>query len=717
MTGLVLENFGGMLPRLGEEALPATMASYAKNCRLLSGELQALKRPVPVESFELWEEIITRVYRVQIEDGGFYAAFEDSTVDFLKAPLVNDGWNRHYWTSENDVPRYATEDMLLADYLANDVPTGWRLGVPAPESELTVVVADPDAPVPVGAVFFARFDMAITLDMTLSAPNNMGGTVTPLEIVLRSSLLFGSEAGMEGGMDLHAPVTVETTPDLLEETRVYVYTFVSAYGEESAPSPPTIVTGSSLENYEWTLTGFETVEPPPAAERNIVEIRIYRTITGTLGAVQYYLVNAVSGEIEFLPLGTTTYVDTKTNEEVSMNPVLESQNWNPPPEKLVGVVSHPNGFLLAFSGRDLYMSVPYRPHAWPVEWVMSMRWKIVGLGIVGQSVVVLTEGAPQVAAGVRPEAMSLVKSDTPDPCRCRRGVVSTHIGVYYPGIDGLMLVGPGGQVVNLTKKLLTRREWNQQYQPNALHAVKHDTQYVAYYNATQGFAIDFEEQNQAFMPLDGDDWEHSSFQEDAISGRVWMMKDQVLHVWNPDGGVPVPYLWRSKEFVAPNPTNWGAYKITFRDVTASGVFDPAQLATMLEYNRLRMEAAPLAPINWAAFNDVHVLRTPDDIVVLPPDPPYEGEIPELLPLPQDKQTFHFGPLLMAFAPDLPADLTFRIYANREGTPYYEENVIDMELYRPHTPDFKAILWKFEIEGTADIQNVKIATTSKELQKL
>lgn len=51
MTSIVLEEFGGMLPRLGDEFLPDDKATDAENCILLSGELRPLHAPSKLEDF------------------------------------------------------------------------------------------------------------------------------------------------------------------------------------------------------------------------------------------------------------------------------------------------------------------------------------------------------------------------------------------------------------------------------------------------------------------------------------------------------------------------------------------------------------------------------------------------------------------------------------------------------------------------------------------
>jgi hypothetical protein len=46
-----LRGFGGMNPRRGDQRLPDNMASDAKNCLLLSGELRPLHSPSLMNDF------------------------------------------------------------------------------------------------------------------------------------------------------------------------------------------------------------------------------------------------------------------------------------------------------------------------------------------------------------------------------------------------------------------------------------------------------------------------------------------------------------------------------------------------------------------------------------------------------------------------------------------------------------------------------------------
>jgi len=478
------------------------------------------------------------------------------------------------------------------------------------------------------------------------------------------------------------PTVVPTaTGGPLEVTRAYVYTFVSSYGEEGAPSPPTLATGD--DDVTWNLSNIQTTVPNQS-ERTIATVNIYRTITGTLGAVEYYKVGSVN-------IGTSTFADSMTTETASLQPALESDNWNEPPQGLQGLVVHPNGFLVGFKGKDIYFSEPFRPHAWPVDYILSVEYDIVGLGVFGQSVAILTDSTPSVATGVRPEGMTLTKADSPEPCLSRRGIVSVTAGVFYPGPDGLMLINSNG-INNVTKRFLSRREWQSNYDPDAIEAAQYEMQYVAFYDRTNGFIIDMEEPYSIFVEL-SDYWDHDVVQNDSITGDVWLVSGNVIRKFNPVTGFSVDYVWRSKEYDTPNPLNFGACRIIYTtNVTAIG---PEDIALYKEFNDARFAAGPLNPINFNVLNGVRTYSLG-------------------VTLPENSQPFSKSPLYTIGDTGAPAALRLRVYANEELV--YDEPVTDTLPFRLPT-GFRRTRWQVELVGNANVQSFKMAENGLELTKV
>lgn len=86
----------------------------------------------------------------------------------------------------------------------------------------------------------------------------------------------------------------DTTETL--ETRAYVYTYVTAWGEEGQPSDPTLV-----DLYPASQTVTLTFGTVPTGNYNLATIRIYRTAVGTSGT-NYYFVDEV-------PVASAAYTD------------------------------------------------------------------------------------------------------------------------------------------------------------------------------------------------------------------------------------------------------------------------------------------------------------------------------------------------------------------------------------------------------------------------
>lgn len=244
----------------------------------------------------------------------------------------------------------------------------------------------------------------------------------------------------------------DMTSSSVLDARSYVYTYVTEYGEESPPSPPTVLFGWA--NGTWTIGLFQ---PPPdqlGVTRNIKKINIYRSVTAQTGATTYFFVDTVD-------VTTATYVDVITDDIVATNNELQSQLWSPPPEGLQGFVVMPNGIVAAWQGNEIWFCEPFRPHAWPASYVQTSEYPIVGLGVTGNAVVAATQGAPYMVSGVTPSQMSALKIQMSEPCHSRKSVIGNNDGVYYCSRNGLILVNAFGSVQNTTESWITREKWQQ----------------------------------------------------------------------------------------------------------------------------------------------------------------------------------------------------------------------------------------------------------------
>jgi hypothetical protein len=260
----------------------------------------------------------------------------------------------------------------------------------------------------------------------------------------------------ENESTLYGSITSQIVNRIVE-TRAYVVTYLTDWGEESQPSLPSeLLTLDQNDNVQITV-------PAPPSGRNIVGYRIYRSSTTNTGAA-FQLIDAkaavnaslLEGAFNYLDFSNRVYLDTAKQEELQEE--CPSLIWAEPPAGLKGLVGLPNGIMAGFFGKTLCFSVPYKPFAWPVEYQQTVEFNIVGIGVFGQTAVVLTEGFPYYASGADSASMSVQKIENPQACMAKRTIASSEMGVIFASPDGLCVAGPSGVQV-LTTGAFSKDDW------------------------------------------------------------------------------------------------------------------------------------------------------------------------------------------------------------------------------------------------------------------
>src|SRR6266576_2152309 len=132
MTAIKLDKFGGGLPAWDDRLLPDGQASLALNTYLFSGNLIGWRQPKLL--YQLKDSAAKYVYRLPNKDtnntaitatDSFWMEFEDADTCVIRTPVVDDKYQRYYWSSPSRGPHYNTYDRIL-----NSVHD-WILGVPA----------------------------------------------------------------------------------------------------------------------------------------------------------------------------------------------------------------------------------------------------------------------------------------------------------------------------------------------------------------------------------------------------------------------------------------------------------------------------------------------------------------------------------------------------------------------------------------------------------
>lgn len=445
------------------------------------------------------------------------------------------------------------------------------------------------------------------------------------------------------------------------ETRVYLMTLVSKYGEESAPSPPKIVSAPS--DASWRLAGLDSVFYDAGTYPNVVKLRIYRTITSGSG-VDY----RVAKEIDVNAIPAEMVDDTEDVQLVSA-PVLESLSWSTPPEGLRGVIPMPNGFNAGFKGRTVYFSEPYFPHAWPEDYQLAVEDDIVALGHFGNTLVIATKGRVGVAVGTVPAAMSLVTDGKVAPCLSADSLVSTTGAVVYASEEGLISVSDAGVEV-ITKAFLTRDEWKR-LRPEGIKAAIYESRYLGFYSSSMGFAFQFDDPSTAWT-----DVQHPgvvAVVTDETTSRTLLLAGQDVLEWEGDTDNPMTYSWRSKPMQIPKPLNFGAMQVR-------AAFDTVAAE--------RPDAYPV------------VEETLDDPLGLNVHGVNEGE-------PID------GPAAANTDDPAYSGVLVRLFGN--GRLQWEGMVRDEEPFRLPS-GYKADEWEVEITGSIPVFSVNVGTTMKALEQ-
>lgn len=331
-----------------------------------------------------------------------------------------------------------------------------------------------------------------------------------------------------------ATVVAGTGPTVTEQ-RAYVFTNVTGWGEESAPSPAAIVSVDSSHNAQ--LINLDDV---PAGQYNITKRYIYRTVSSNSGTNYYWI-----GEIA---AGVTTFTDNVAI--TAIGEPLATLDWDVPPDDLQGIVALPSGAMCGFTGKDVCFSVINAPYAWPQKYRLTCDYDVVAVAPMGQGVAVLTKGYPYFINTGDPESAQMIRIEEEQACVSARSVVPFKGGVIYASPDGLVSLSMSGANV-MTDKIYDRKKW-QLLNPSDIFAVKHDNRYYGFL-ASGGFVLD----------LDGNFTLHditaTAAYVDPVLDQLYIAVGTNIQKW--DSGSAKTHTWKSKRYNLPLPMNFSCFQL------------------------------------------------------------------------------------------------------------------------------------------------------------
>jgi hypothetical protein len=616
MAMLSIKQFGGIAPKIPARYLPDSAAQTAVNVGSLNTSLQPLQNvgsTVHTLTKVGTPQTIYRFGQDTLSDSLYWFHWTQD-VDVARSQIPGDASEWTFYTGDG-APKATYNSIALS---GSNYPSVSRpLGLPAPTLAVTAS-ADTFTPDTYPAeVILTEFHLALLNTdngILISTTSNEAGEYTTVSIAdtdaqtvadaINAALSASVTASVEGDtvkivtvaegddaklfvkydIDEDDTVTIfdtgYTDQDETPETRVYAYTWVnkeSGFEFESAPSDPSnpieIRTGQTA-----SLSGFASV---PGGDYLVTHKRIYRSVTGT-----YLLVAEISA-------AENTFTDDVDPEDLGEE--LLSLTWAEPPSTLKGLTNLPNGIMAGFTGRDVYMCDPYHPHAWPVEYINTVDYPVVGLGRMDTTLAVLTTGTPYFIQGSHPDSMAVVKSDIEQACVSKRSIVSMGGVVIYASPDGLIALAPSGSK-NLTDAMFTHDQW-QTFVPSSIHGYHQDGKYIGFYDtgsAQGGFMYDLQSGQFILHSLYAEAG-YTDIQRDEL---FLAFDDRTVKKWL-DGSF-LSYTWKSKKFTLPQIMSFACAQLEAETypVTMKVYADGSLIHTQTVANRNPFRLPAVAGRDW-----------------------------------------------------------------------------------------------------------------------
>lgn len=238
---------------------------------------------------------------------------------------------------------------------------------------------------------------------------------------------------------------------------------------------------------------------------------------------------------------------------------LPSDRYAAPPVNLKGMVAIGNGVLAGFVENRVYFSEPSAPHAWPVEYEITLESKIVALSSLGGSLLVLTEGYPYIISGSNPAVMNDRRIDAMYPCVSASSVVPANSGVMYASHDGVIQIRTDQGPIVLTKALYDPDVWNEEFDPSTIVATYYNESYVAAHS-TGAFVFEPNEQGGTFITHDE---VFTALWYNSRDDELYFTKanDANVYRWDNPAQSPLTMEWKSKTFLLEDYVNFGAARI------------------------------------------------------------------------------------------------------------------------------------------------------------
>lgn len=472
-------NFLASFPRIHSSKLKDTGATLAKDVDVTSGVLKPFYGlPLKQALNDIGSET-KQIHYYKFATGSGFFQFPD-VVDVCYSPIADDQYNRVYWsgdTRDNGHLLYSYTPSLISG-LDYNPKTWYRVGIPAPKQ---------------------------------------------LPMLESQSTEY----------------TEEELEDLSDEARVYVYTYVSETGEESAPSPASALVFTPHDKSTVVINNL-VVDTEASQGRLIKYKRIYRSMADSSGNADLYFIGQVLAS-------ETSFTDKLSGNEVNTSDPLPTISWDEPRTGLLGLNVTAKGVNYAFTGKTACFSKPYFPYAWPRDYEVTLESDIVAMGHYENYIICATKGTPYIIYGIDPASTTVDELPINEPCVSKRSLISMATCVCYASPNGIVMAY-GSTAKLISDSFFDKDTWTA-LKPESIHAVEHRGKYLFFYdNGVKRGAYIFDPLQVDFGIVELDIWFKAATRHHETEQLFFLDDEKNVYQFDDTATERKPYTWRSKLF-------------------------------------------------------------------------------------------------------------------------------------------------------------------------
>jgi len=601
MTVIVINDFGGIAPIRDRSKLRDPHGMVARECRFEGGNLRA-RGNIDLQNlaYGFQSDVVNSIFRMTdtqwLKWYGEVAAVKGPTP--IVSTSLGDDYRIYYCgdTGDNPVwPRFTTKFEAMGNSdpatFFDGPAVSYPLGVPPPQAAPTVSASAPPSgdiakmtktdPVLCEGPTATKHGLKNTNRVILSGMaatgdgSELNNSQYAVSIVNDKDFKLDSVDGSEWTTDVQT-VGMKWTRAYAETEltdRIYVFTYVNKFGEEGPQSVASeIVPVADDQTVTITMPTGAAITIGSGPEFAVEKKRIYRSVSGT-SALQYQFVAEI-------PVAQATFVDDV--DTGALGEILPTENYDLPPPGLQGIVLHPNGFLVGFVGNKLYLSEPYLPYAWPVDYIKTLEHNIVSLQVFGSTIVILTDSVPYIASATDPGSVAPRDADQVFPCVHRRASISTGYSVVYVSPVGLISFDQSGPR-NVTLEYYSAPQWKaliQQFTKPAVILEYQDTRiWMLVAGGSPNMLLSFNMVNQQRTDISShlevlNGLRASALAVNRESDELFIMngdsvEESTRRLYRFDAVNLLTYTWESRRFVLPKEVNF-AWVQVFQQFPAGG---------------------------------------------------------------------------------------------------------------------------------------------------